>query len=398
MPSPGYFLDRVEVTNDAYRSFVENGGYRAKQYWQQSFMQDGRPISWETAMAAFVDTTERPGPATWIAGTFPEGQGQYPVAGVSWYEAVAYCAFVGKSLPTVYHWGRAASVLAALESIIPVSNFSHKGLVRADDNRSLTNRGAYNMAGNVREWVWNAARDGRYVLGGGWDDADYRFYEPEARPPMDRAIANGFRCAKHPDSAAVPAVMTQPMLMAHRDYSREQPVSDEVFEAYKSLYAYDKTDLNAVVETVGETARWRKEKITFTTAYDSAQRMSAYLFIPKTGNPPYQTVVYFPGAFGFARTSSVSLEPEESWWSFLPTSWPRVHVPDFRRHVRTQQRRATFRQNAGRSKLQELRDQVGAGLHALRRLPGNTEGHRLDKGGVACGQLGCAVQSDVALG
>ena len=328
VPSPGYFLDRVEVTNEAYRAFVESGAYRAKQDWQEPFTQDGRPISWDTAMAAFVDTTGRPGPATWVAGTFPDEQGQYPVAGVSWYEAVAYCAFVGKSLPTVYHWGSAAS-LGALESIIPVSNFSHKGHVRADDNRSLSNRGVYNMAGNVREWAWNAATHGRYILGGGWDDADYLFYEPDARPPMDRASANGFRCAKYAAEASLPEAVTGPMLLPHRDYRREQPVSDEVFDAYKSLYSYDKADLNAVVETVGETARWRKEKVTFTTAYESGQRMSAYLFVPKTGTPPYQTVVYFPGAFGLFRTSSASLEPEESWWSFLPTSGRAFMFPIF---------------------------------------------------------------------
>ena len=47
-----------------------------------------------------------PGPATWEMGTFPEGQGDYPVSGVSWYEAAAYAEFVGKRLPTVFHWRR----------------------------------------------------------------------------------------------------------------------------------------------------------------------------------------------------------------------------------------------------------------------------------------------------
>jgi len=40
---------------------------------------------------------------------------------------------------------------------------------------------------------------------------------------------------------------------------------------------------------------WRKEKITFDAAY-GAERMIAYLFLPKAGKPPYQTVIYFPGA------------------------------------------------------------------------------------------------------
>jgi formylglycine-generating enzyme required for sulfatase activity len=40
-------------------------------------------------------------PSTWEAGRFPRGQEDYPVSGVSWYEASAYAAFVGKSLPAL---------------------------------------------------------------------------------------------------------------------------------------------------------------------------------------------------------------------------------------------------------------------------------------------------------
>jgi cephalosporin-C deacetylase-like acetyl esterase len=40
---------------------------------------------------------------------------------------------------------------------------------------------------------------------------------------------------------------------------------------------------------------WRKEKITFDAAY-VGERMIAYLFLPKAVKPPYQTVIYFPGA------------------------------------------------------------------------------------------------------
>jgi eukaryotic-like serine/threonine-protein kinase len=73
-------------------------------------------------------------------------------------------------------------------------------------------------------------------------------------------------------------------------------VSDEVFNAYKLLYAYPHTPLNAQVEGVVEdTVDWREEKITFDAAY-GGQRMSAYLFLPKNVRPPYQTVLFFPSA------------------------------------------------------------------------------------------------------
>ena len=47
------------------------------------------------------------GPATWELGTFPDGQADYPVGGVSWYEAAAYAEFADKRLPTVFHWRQA---------------------------------------------------------------------------------------------------------------------------------------------------------------------------------------------------------------------------------------------------------------------------------------------------
>jgi cephalosporin-C deacetylase-like acetyl esterase len=322
---PAYFIDRSEVSNEAYSAFVAAGGYQSNRYWTHPFINGSTAVSWETAMGQFKDATGRPGPATWAIGTFPEGQGQLPVAGVSWYEAAAYCEFAGKSLPTIYHWGQAASVNLA-GYIVPVSHFGGSGPLAADDPRSLTPSGAYNMAGNVREWVWNASGDVRYIVGGAWGDPEYKFYEPETRFPFDRAATNGFRCAKYGDGEPIPAALTRNIPLPKRDYTREQPVTDEVFAAYRSQYQYDKTPLNAVVEPVDDTAaQWRKEKVTFNAAYGN-QRMSAYLFLPKTSAPPYQTVVYFPGGIGFFRMSSATL-PEERFISFLPTSGRAVMFP-----------------------------------------------------------------------
>ncbi len=193
--APGYSIDRTEVSNEAFKAFVDRGGYRSQEYWKQPFEKAGRVVTWGEGIDAFSDQTGRPGPSTWAVGTFPEQQGQYPVSGVSWYEAAAYCESVGKSLPTIYHWGHAASVYWS-QFIGPQSNFSSKGTVPVGTPLSLSRSGALDMAGNVKEWAWNRSGDDRYLLGGAWSDPDYKFYEPETRSPFDRASSNGFRCVQ----------------------------------------------------------------------------------------------------------------------------------------------------------------------------------------------------------
>ena len=96
-----YWIDKYEVTNQQYKVFVDAGGYEAEQYWKQPFVNDGAALSWRQAMHRFRDATGAPGPATWKLGDYPDGEDDYPVAGVSWYEAAAYAEFAGKELPTV---------------------------------------------------------------------------------------------------------------------------------------------------------------------------------------------------------------------------------------------------------------------------------------------------------
>ena len=59
-------------------------------------------------MALFRDRFRREGPSTWEGGHYPQGQADYPVSGVSWYEAAAYAVFAGKSLPALSQWYQGA--------------------------------------------------------------------------------------------------------------------------------------------------------------------------------------------------------------------------------------------------------------------------------------------------
>ena len=105
-PVPAFWMDRFEVTNRQFKAFVDAGGYSNRAYWQVPVVENGRELSWEVAIARFRDRTGRPGPSTWELGSFPQGQADFPVSGVSWYEAAAYAAFAGKALPTAFQWRR----------------------------------------------------------------------------------------------------------------------------------------------------------------------------------------------------------------------------------------------------------------------------------------------------
>ena len=97
-----FFIDKFEVTNAEYKKFVDAGGYQEPKYWKIPFVKDGRTLQFREAMQLFRDKTDRLGPATWELGTFASGEDDFPVSGVSWYEAEAYAEFIGKSAPDCF--------------------------------------------------------------------------------------------------------------------------------------------------------------------------------------------------------------------------------------------------------------------------------------------------------
>lgn len=157
-----------------------------------------------------MDQTGQPGPATWQAGDFPERQDDYPVSGISWYEAAAYAEFAGKSLPTGEHWGTARGEhttliqvpqLGGFAILAPFSNFTGRGPVPVGSLPGITAYGAFDMAGNV--------------------------------------LAKSFLRI---DSLGVPG------LGEIENFAKQKPVPDSVFQVYKEQFSYDKTDLKARVE------------------------------------------------------------------------------------------------------------------------------------------------------
>ncbi len=295
----GYLLDRYEVTNRRYKAFIDAGGYQRPEYWRQPFVKDGRALRWEEAMPLFTDRTGHRGPSTWELGSHPRGQDNYPVSGVSWYEAAAYAAFEGRELPTFSHWQRAAGLEGA-GSIVQASNFAEKGAAPVGQYPGISEFGAFDMAGNVREWCFNEGigRPGeRFILGGAWNDPTYTFSSPGIQSAWDRSSTNGLRLVTYSEASPNLELAKEPVETAgaaNRDYSKEKPVGDSEFRIFQRLYAYDRKPLNPVV-VQKETGTDRiREKVSFDAAYGK-ERVIAYLFLPREGRPPYQTVIFFPG-------------------------------------------------------------------------------------------------------
>ena len=170
---PAFWIDIYEVTNAQYKTFIEQTGHQ-------------QPISWP-------------------------GQDKRPVEGVTWDDAVAYCSWSNKRLPTEAEWEVAARGPGPNPPLYPWGNDQDAGgevdsLPRTatyDVGSMAFNKspfGAYDMAGNVWEWVGDPyypvsegmkiVRGGRY----GWI-VDMAFRQ-QAEPDSERFVPyTGFRCA-----------------------------------------------------------------------------------------------------------------------------------------------------------------------------------------------------------
>ena len=316
-----YFMDRFEVTNREYKVFVDAGGYRDPAYWTGPFVKDGRELMWEEAVEQFTDQTGRPGPSTWRLGAYLEGEGDLPVGGVSWYEAAAYARFVGKEVPSTWHWARAARRFSRETSwvVTPNSNLGGPGPRRVGEGRGMSSYGLYDVTGNVREWNANPMEGGRVTRGAAWSDPEFEVGWQIPKPEFDRHPTNGFRLMEHfEDDTTYAHVTIERSLNTNRDYRGAVPAADAEYRIYRRLYDYEATALNATVDTAGSTEHYDWEKVTFDPAYEG-RRAGAYIFLPKNPKPPLQSIVYWPGS-GALNNPTVDHDWINAWTGFISRS------------------------------------------------------------------------------
>ncbi len=312
-------IDRTEVTNAEFQLFVDEGVYDDAAAWTTTFAAHGISGDGERAAAEFRDATGRPGPAAWELSRHAADRADHPVRGISWFEAAAFCEWAGKSLPTFYHWKHAAG-LDVRDNMLAASNMagssSADGPVAVGSTESFGVNGTVDTAGNVREWVWNESRGGRYVLGGAWDSPTYVYTDYEAADAWDRGLTNGFRCAQYSEPPAPDLLgsIEEPYF----DFSQLAPVDDATFAAYTRFYEYDPIGLDPQRTVVETTDDWTRERVEITAAYPE-ERVILHVFLPTDTEPPYQAVVYFPGVTAFYLSSSENIA-EMSQLMFLPRS------------------------------------------------------------------------------
>lgn len=300
---PEFLIDKYEVTNKQFKAFVDAGGYANPEWWTVPIRDGDKVIPLSAALARFTDRTSRPGPATWEAGSYPDGTENQPVTGVSWYEAAAYAAFAHKQLPTVYHWAAVADTSRS-EFVLPLSNFSHKSPSAVGSLEGFSTFGIYDLAGNAREWTSTQRGDSdqHFILGGGWTDPYYAFNDSFTQSALDRSESNGFRCIKELTEDSSASALRQSISMDFRDYSREKPVDDATFAQFSRQFVYDKNPLGATTQKTVESEAWKAEVVSIDAGYNN-ERVTVYVFLPKNHTGPLQPVVFFPGSNGIHEST-----------------------------------------------------------------------------------------------
>jgi len=112
---------------------------------------------------------------------------------------------------------------------------------------------------------------------------------------------------------------------AFRDYTTEKPVHDEIFNIFLRQFAYDQSPLNPQVVQIADTNLCKIEKINIAAAYKN-ETLSLYLFLPKNSQPPYQTILFFPGSIAI-YLKKFDFRAELLWLDFILKSGRAVCYP-----------------------------------------------------------------------
>ncbi len=191
----GFYIDRYEVTNRRYKNYIDN--------------------------------VEAIPPQNWEDNAWPEGRADYPVVWVNWYDAVNFCQWAGKRLPTEKEWEKAARGPKGNEypwgnefkpenANLPRKQGSKTSLAKAGSfPAGATPTGIHDLVGNVWEWVnddyqpykgssyKNPAFEGEYKVTRGLSASDIGHFPGATYFTVLKQFARaGYRQFLYPDDGA----------------------------------------------------------------------------------------------------------------------------------------------------------------------------------------------------
>lgn len=152
-----YWIDQTDVTNAMFTRFVQATGYRTDAEKGTAFATVYDPNSGNWMDSSSANWKQPEGPGTNIQGL------DYPVVQVSYADAVTYCKWAGRRLPTEAQWEKAARGTDGRKypwgnqpPDPTLLNFNRQagGMTQVGKYASGASPfGALDMAGNVFQWV-----------------------------------------------------------------------------------------------------------------------------------------------------------------------------------------------------------------------------------------------------
>ncbi len=147
--APGFSLARYPITNAQFARFLQDNGYK--------------PADTDPDPERFL--------SHWEDGAPPEGKEDHPVVWISYIDALHYCRWAGLTLPTEWHWEKAArgtdgrlypwgSKLPMLDDKERLANVYKSDTCRVGSfPQTRTPYGCEDLIGNVSEWCQFTAND-----------------------------------------------------------------------------------------------------------------------------------------------------------------------------------------------------------------------------------------------